>query len=117
MANASWNPFMVTFSLTDTNVHALTDLLSALSTKPTFATLPSGVMRAAGIVIVNDVGNGGAKLYIGNSNVSTTVYGKCLVASQEWSPGSYESNLITLNNIYLKADTNPTVVAVTILTR
>lgn len=117
MANASFNPFMFTVTLADTTLHPLATLINALATKPTFAILPSGVMRACGLVISNDIDNAAAKLYIGNSNITTSLYGKKLIAGQDWSPGSFESNLINLNNIYLLTDTNPTVVAITITTR
>jgi hypothetical protein len=56
--------------------------------------------------------NGGANLYIGNADVSSTNRGAEIVASQAFGIEAIEQNLIDLKQIFLVSDTNAVVVNV-----
>ena len=113
----SYTPWMGSFTLTDTNAHQLLALLKALPAAQQPIAVSASVPRCQYLIITNDIDNGGAKLYVGNSGVTTSFYGHKLVASQFVPLYSVDANLIRLDQIYLLTDTNPTVVTVSLLTR
>lgn len=113
-------PWLGNFTLNDTDVHRLSDILAdptyvAAAYRPFFG--GGNVSKAQFLVIKNDINNGGKRLNLGNEGLSTTFYGDQLVAGQELPIYSMESNLIVLDDIYLMAVTSGLVVCVKLLTR
>lgn len=123
-------------SLTLTTAHTrylLSTLLDALTTnKPNIvaaATAPSqkGPPKVYGVTIQNNIGNGGAILYIGNEDVSdgsalvdATASVNCMcsiVATQVYPVPSSDMNLCRLDHIYLMSDTNSTIINVGFVTK
>ncbi len=60
---------------------------------------------------------GGTILYIGNSNVSSTICGAALFAGQANQQLGFDSNLIVLDHIYLLASTGTAQVNVIVVVR
>ena len=110
------SPWMGTVSLTLANTaYSLTDLLSALAADraPHFG----GFMSVQYIAIQLDLSAGGAELFIGNENVSTTFCGVSIFGSQVWPIYSMDSNLIQMSQIFLLSDTAGVRCNVSFLTR
>ena len=114
---ATHAPWMGTLTLTTANTaYQLSALLDALigDNRPLFIHSRSTQF----VAIQADVDAGAAKLYIGNSNLSSTNCGVIIYATQVWPIYSMESNLIHLEQIYLMYDTTDGLkVNVTFLTR
>lgn len=113
-------PWLGNFTLNDTNVHRLSDILKDVTYvdteyQPFFG--GGNISKAQFLVIKNDINNGGKRLNLGNEGLSTTFYGDQLVAGQELPIYSMESNLIVLDDIYLMAVTSGLIVCVKLLTR
>lgn len=93
----SANPWLKTLQLplANTNYNLLT-LMKAVD-----ATVP---IRAQYLQIQFDVDGGGARLRIGNDDVSNTNYGILLFATQAHSMW-HDANSINLDQYYLRSDT------------
>lgn len=118
MAKQALTPWLGSFTLNDQNAHKLSDILAdtnyiSADNQPYLGNVP----LCQFLVIGNDINNGGKKLYVGNSGLTTSYYGKCLVASQEVPYYSMDANLIHLDHIWVLGDTNGLVVTVNLLTR
>lgn len=118
MAKITRSPWMGCFTLADTNAHKISDILAdtnyiAAGNQPLLGNL-KGVQC---LVIGNDIDNAGAKVYVGNENLTTTFYGKKLVASQDVPYSSMEANLISLDQLWVLTDTIGAVVTVNLLSR
>lgn len=99
----------VTIPSADTNVNLLT-LLQAIDSE-----VPAHVQS---ISIQIDIDEGATRVFIGNPDtLSATNNGATLVATQVWSTGSHESNLIYLGDIELRADTSTTLLHVSFIVR
>src|SRR5215470_387309 len=90
----TFSPYMaqISFGATSTGQDLFT-LLSAV-----FSQIQH---KACFISIQADQANAGASVYIGNSNVSTTMYGAQLLAAQVKDIHAYDSNLLVLDHIFL----------------
>lgn len=64
-----------------------------------------------------DTSVGGSTAYIGNSNVSTTMYGAQLSAGQVFQTLAFDSNLLVLDQIYVIASTSTVKINVIVVTR
>ena len=98
------SPWMGTVVLTMANTaYSLTNLLSALASdrEPSLG----GFTSVQYIAIQLDVSAGGAELFIGNENVSSTFCGVSIFGSQVWPIYSVEANLIQMSQIFLMSDT------------
>ena len=106
-----YSPFLRSVTLTTANVSGnLLTLLQALDSE-----VPTHVQSVS---IQLDVGAGSARLYVGDpDNITTTHVGAELVATQAWSTGSHESNLIHLGDIQLMSDTNSIRCNISFITR
>jgi hypothetical protein len=108
----SHSPFMSSITLTTGGTtYNLFTLVSAID-----STLPQ---KCQDLLIQADT-SGSAVTFIGNSNVSSTVYGVALTAGASpwsWSPSDKTSNLINLADINMVSATSSVVLHVTILTR
>ncbi len=99
----------VTIPDADTNVN-LFDLLEAIDSE-----VPAHVQS---ISIQVDINEGAARVFIGNPDtLSATNNGATMVATQAWSTGSHESNLIYLKDIELRTDTSATLLHVSFIVR
>lgn len=99
------NPWGKTVTLTAASTaYSLLTLMQALDANV--------VKVAAHLRIFFGLGGGAAKLYIGNSDVSTTNYGSALVAGQVYELGPFLSNSIDLSSIFLLSDTPSVAVGV-----
>ena len=99
----------VTIPDADTNVNLFT-LLEALD--------PEVPAHVQSISIQVDIDEGAARVFIGNPDtLSATNNGAVLVATQAWSTGSHESNLIYLKDIELRADTSTTLLHISFIVR
>lgn len=98
------NPRLLTVTLTtqDTN-YQLSALLAALDTQ--FAEAGGVYTHARRLSIQADNGGGGANYYIGNSDMSGTVYGRALIATQYQDFGGPGMGVVILSQIYLRSDT------------
>lgn len=106
----SANPWMKSFVIANanTNVNLLTQL-QALD-----ADVPKLVQK---LQILCDVDGGAARWRIGNSDLSDTMYGVLLFASQAFGIESQDQNILPLSNIYIRCDTINLRVAVTLVVR
>lgn len=103
-------PWMDSVTLTSTGtVYNLLTLLQAIDSK-----IPK---KCQSVQLQVDLGAGGAKVYVGNSQVSATHCGAILVAGQAAIPIGYDSNLVLLSDIYLTSDTNAIQVNIVVVTR
>ncbi len=99
----------VTIPSADTNVNLLT-LLQAIDSE-----VPTHVQS---ISIQVDINEGATKVFIGNPDtLSAANNGATMVATQSWSTGSHESNLIYLGDIELRADTTTTLLHISFIVR
>lgn len=73
--------------------------------------------KAAWINIQLDISAAGVTCYVGNSNVSTTVYGSQLSAGQALVLGPFESNLLVLDQIFLLSSSGTIKANVSVVTR
>lgn len=64
-----------------------------------------------------DVSAAGATLYVGNSNVATTMYGSQLSAGQVFVLQAFDSNLLVLDQIFLLSSTGTLKANVIVVTR
>lgn len=64
-----------------------------------------------------DVSAAGTTLYIGNSNVSTTMYGAQLSAGQIHQTLAFDSNLLVLDQIFLLASASTVKANLIVVTR
>lgn len=76
-----------------------------------------GPTRCTFLQLQLDKDAGGANLFIGNQNMTSTDYGTSLVATQAKSWPPMESNLLRLDHIYLRTDTPGVLVHVDMVTR
>ena len=103
-------PWMDSITLTSNAVvYNLLTLLQAID-----SAIPK---HAQSVSLQVDIGAGGAKVYVGNSNVASTHCGAALVATQSPTIIGYDSNLVILKDIYLTSDTNSIQVNVIVVTR
>jgi hypothetical protein len=112
------SPWLGSFTLTDSTSRKLSDILIsstfvATASQPLMASKP----RCQYLLIGNDIGNGGANLFVGNEGLTTAFFGAKLVAGQFVPYYSMDTNLILLDQIWLLTDTNPTVVTINMITR
>ena len=116
MATVTRTPWCGTFTLTTAaTAYRLSDLLAAATNPPRVPA--NGPMRAQFLTIQADVNAGGARFYVGNSDVSSTNKGWELVATQVLPIYSMDSNLISLNDIYITSNTNSVKINVSFITR
>lgn len=101
-------PFLASVTAT-TAAQDLWTLLSALRTK-----LPH---KAAFVQIQLDPGSGGTALYIGNSDVSSTINGASLLGGQAQQSFAFDSNLVVLDHIFLLASTGTAQVNIVVVVR
>ena len=85
-------------------------------------TLMSGVFsqiqhKACFINIQADQSNAGASINVGNSNVTTSMYGSQLVAAAALALHSYDSNLLVLDHIFLLSTSGTIKANITVVTR
>lgn len=78
---------------------------------------PQILRRAQSIQLQLDVNAGAANLYIGNPGMTAIDLGVQLVPSQAFSIPSLDSNLILLDDIVLRSDTDGIRVNVALVTR
>lgn len=78
---------------------------------------PQILRRAQSIQLQLDVNAGAANLYIGNPGMTAIDLGVQLVPSQAFSIPSLDSNLILLDDIVLRSDTDGVRVNVALVTR
>lgn len=57
------------------------------------------------VAIQLDTSAGAAELFVGNENLSSSFCGISIFSGQTWPVYSVDSNLISLDNIYLLSDT------------
>lgn len=107
MSHCPWMD-SVTLTSTGTSYNLLT-LLQAIDSK-----IPK---KCQSVQLQVDIGAGGAKVYVGNSQVSATHCGAVLVATQAATPIGYDSNLVLLSDVWLTSDTNSVQVNVLVVTR
>ncbi len=119
MAIKTYNPFSASFALAAASptIYSIKTLINTLTNKPYFTNTPSGVARCCYIKIMNDPGNGAAKLYVGSPDLTTSLYGWQGVATQYTEIGPFESNLINLSDVNVMTDTPTAVVDVIIVVR
>ena len=116
MAARSMTPWMGTVTITLANTaYQLSTLVFAATNPP--LTPATGVLRCEFLSIQADVDAGGARFFIGNSDVSSTNMGYELVATGNPSPMSMTSNLVRLDQIYVMSDTESTKLNITFITR
>lgn len=115
----SRSPWMGSVTLADTDTHRLSDLLAdvAYVTAANQPLLSTNAPRVQYLQLGNDSSNGGAVLYVGNENVSSTFYGSALIAGQVFAISGESNNLILLKDVYVKASAQPLTIAVTLVTR
>lgn len=101
-------PFMGSVTAT-TTAQSLYDLLSAIRTK-----LPH---KCCYLAIQVDPAAGGGTLYIGNSDVTSTMSGVGIFATTAQTIFAFDSNLIVLDHIYLLASTGEMQVNITVVCR
>jgi hypothetical protein len=73
--------------------------------------------RCQFLVLGNDINNGGAKLYVGNENLSLTFFGARIPAANFLPFWSMDANLIRIDQIWVMFDTQPSIVTLEMLTR
>lgn len=117
MATGNKSPWCATLTLTTASTAYQLRALILASTNPPLTPPSPSPLIAEFLSIQVDPGAGGAKVFIGNSDVSATNRGYEIVAAQGINPLQFTSNLINLDQIYLMADTNATKVNVTFVTR
>lgn len=93
-------------------LNTVTNLLTALQAID--PGVPSGAQHCQ---IQLDPAAGSAFLYIGNSDVSPTVWGVKLNAGQAWSPPALSSGLIQLGQLFIYCDTGSCSVGVVVVPR
>ena len=92
---------MPSFSLhlADTNVHNLKDLLVAAKTAPAY--------EFRSLLITADKDNGGAIVFVGDSDLDTTAkifsYSLAANASRHYGPMPYPAALVDTSTLYIKA--------------
>lgn len=102
------NPFLKTITLTTLNTnYSLLTLVQALD--------PGVTGRCCKLAIQLDPGAGGAKLFIGNDDLSGTNYGVALFAGQAQIYENAALNVINASQIFLRSDTSGVKVNITIL--
>ena len=114
---ASLTPWMQTVTLTVVNhAYQLSDLIS--QSGPDAPLVPaSGVYRAQYLALHSDDENAGARIFVGNSKVSSVNKGVTLFATQVWPIYSMEGNLIRLDQIFVSTDIAGAKLNVTFITR
>ena len=73
--------------------------------------------KACYLAIQNDTTNGSASLYVGDQNVSSTNCGVNLSANQAQQVFAFDSNLLDLDQIFLRSSTGTIQVNLTVVTR
>lgn len=76
---------------------------------------PSITGRACKLSIQEDIGAGGAKVLVGNDDLTTTNYGAVLVAGQIVTWENAALNVINASQIWLQSDTDATRINVNLL--
>jgi hypothetical protein len=108
-------PVLKTITLTNANTnYQLSALLNALDGDIAHNPLSS---RCTYLQLQFDVNAGSDVLLIGNADLSATNFGVQLVGTQAWPVQSMDSNLIRLDQIYLRCTGPSRVVYVAMLTR
>jgi hypothetical protein len=103
----SANPWSKTLTLATANVaYSLLSLIQAVDPSVKYS-------QCCKLAIQEDGSMGGAKLRIGNSDISATNCGVSLLASQAQLFEGMDLNLYSLLDIYLMSDTNTCLVNVT----
>ena len=102
-------PFMGSVTVTTTATSSLWTLLQAV-----FTNLPH---KCCYLQVQLDPGAGSTSLYIGNSNVASTMCGASIVAGQATQVFSFDSNLAVLDHIYVIASTGTAQVNVLVVVR
>ena len=105
--------FLDTVTLTNANqVYNLWSLLSA--SMPTLPTCAQALMLQ-----VDRNANSSAHIFIGDGKLRTiaTSYGADLSAGWTYSIDSQQSNMLSLNELYLRSDTSSILVHVTVIVR
>lgn len=101
-------PFFGSVTAT-TSAQSLWSLLSAV-----WSSLPH---RACFVQLQLDTGSGATSLYVGGSNVASNMCGANLNANQAQLIYAFDSNLISLDDIYLLASASTVQVNVTVNVR
>jgi hypothetical protein len=102
------NPFLKSITLTTLNTnYSLLTLLQALD--------PGVNGRCCKLNLQLDPGAGAAKLFIGNDDLSGTMYGAALLAGQVKVWETAQINLINASQIFLRSDTSAVKVNVDLL--
>jgi hypothetical protein len=73
--------------------------------------------KACYVQIQLDPGAGGTALYVGGSNVSSTMCGASLVAGQANQQLAFDSNLLVLDQIFIRTDAGTAQVNLIVVTR
>jgi len=101
-------PFMGSVTATT----AAQDLYTLLSA--TFTNLPH---KCAYLQIQLNTDAGGTVLYVGNSNVSSTMCGAALFAGQANQQFAFDSNLVVLDHVFIIASTGTVQVNLMVVVR
>ena len=103
----SRHPWMGSLTLTDADTnYSIRELVDALDASIVPSNASGRNMVVQWLAIQLDVGAGGARLYIGNpNNLSGTNCGVELVATQVWSIWSMPTNLVNVDDIYVRSNT------------
>lgn len=108
-------PLLKAVTLVNANQnYKLSDLLNALDSDVAHSSLTS---RCQYLQLQFDVNAGSDVLLIGNVDLSATNFGIQLVGTQAWPLQSMDSNLIRIDQIYLRSTGPNRVVYVAMLTR
>ena len=101
-------PFMASVTATTTGQSLLTLMQAVYS---------SIALRACYVAIQLDTTSGATSLYIGNSTVSSINCGVNLSANQAQQVYAFDSNLIALNDLWLRCSTATVQVNITVVVR
>lgn len=116
--SVSRTPWMGCVTLTTNGTaYKLSALLEALAAGADSPPTLGNAKQVAWLQLQIDIAAGAAKVYVGNSQVSTSNFGVVLVATQTLPIDIASSNLVRLDQIWLLSDTDAVKIGVSFITR
>lgn len=117
MAARDRSPWMGTINLATANTAERLSTLILATTNPPLTPPSPAPLVAEYLTLQVAITEGGAKVFVGNDDVSSTNAGYELVAGASIPPYSLTGNHMSLGDIWLVSDANNTTVHVTFITR